>query len=477
MKKEKDGKFKDKIFAYALKNAIEHNGKALSNNVLNSLFHEGLDKKDIKSVIPKINKIVEKINSLSLEEQKEKFSSLDKEVSHREERAGLPELENVPKTGVVMRFAPSPSGPMHIGHAATGMPSSLYVKKYGGKFFIRIEDTNPKNIDPQAYSMIRDEANWLFGNVSEFIIQSDRMKKYYDFAEKLINKGEAYVCDCNPEEFKKLLKKSKPCPCRTLSAKEQLARWKKMLDKKGYLEGKAVLLFKSDLKHKNPALRDFPLARIIKTKHPKQGTKYRVWPLMNLSVTADDIEYGMTHIIRAKEHKDNALRQEMMYKVLGERKFPKTFFLGRYKFTDLEISCSKTKKLIEEGKFSGWNDIRLPFLAALRKRGYQPEAFEKMAIQRGISEVDKVIHEEDFFETLNNFNRQILKIKSEMVSFEKAGSKDKNSLEILMPNNSLIYCKSNLDKKTIKEGALFYFDGFGYCRYNKSENQFWFCHK
>src|SRR4030042_256112 len=92
---------------------------------------------------------------------------------------------------------------------------------------------------------------------------------------------------------------------------------KKMLDKYGFREGQAVLRFKSDMKHKNPAMRDFPLARIVLTEHPRQKNKYRVWPLMNLAVTVDDIEMKMTHIIRGKDHLDNAKRQEMIYKVLG----------------------------------------------------------------------------------------------------------------------------------------------------------------
>lgn len=126
---------------------------------------------------------------------------------------------------------------------------------------------------------------------------------------------------------------------------------------------------------------------------------------MNLAVTVDDIEMKMTHVIRAKEHRDNAKRQEMIYKVLG-KKFPVTMFLGRYHFKDLELSTSKTRKAIEEGKYSGWDDLRLPTIASLKKRGYKPEAFKAMAVERGISEVDKVISQKDFFELLDKFNKK-----------------------------------------------------------------------
>jgi len=83
-----------------------------------------------------------------------------------------------------MRFAPSPSGPMHIGHAITGGMTALYVKKYGGKFILRIEDTNSDNIDIEAYDMLPEDAEWIFGNVTEVWIQSDRMEVYYSYAKK-----------------------------------------------------------------------------------------------------------------------------------------------------------------------------------------------------------------------------------------------------------------------------------------------------
>ncbi|MCS7134371.1 MAG: glutamate--tRNA ligase family protein [Candidatus Pacearchaeota archaeon] len=470
MKKKKlADSFSKKIKAYALKNALEHEGKARIESVLNALFHEGLKKEQIKSVLPKIKKTVEEINSLDIEKQKQLFKEFEREISRRKERTGLPELPEAEK-GVITRFAPSPSGPLHIGHVATGMPSSLYVKKYGGKFYIRIEDTNPKNIAPEAYEMIEKEAKWVFGNVHAIIVQSDRLEHYYRYAEELIKKGFAYICTCEAEKFRELKKSKKECPCRNLPVTEQMDRWKKMLH--DYKEGEAVLRFKSSMQLENPSLRDFPLARIIEKEHPRQGKKYRVWPLMSFSVAVDDIEYGITHVIRAKEHRDSAKRQEMIYKALG-KKFPYTFFLGRYKFKDLEISCTKIRKLIQERKFSGWDDIRLPFLASLEKRGYQPEAFEKMAEVRGLSEVDKVISKEDYFELLDNFNREILKEKALPIETSETQKQGFEEVRILMPDatEKRIYAKI----QNIKDNDIVYFKGLGYAKLNK--DIFWFCHR
>jgi glutamyl-tRNA synthetase len=404
MRKEKIGE--KKILAYALKNAIEHGGEAKLNSVLNSLFHEGLEKSQIKKTIPIIQGVVKQVNSLPVEEQEKQFSGLKKETGKRKEREGLPELPNAKKGKVVTRMSPSPSGPLHIGHILTILPNFLYAKKYKGRFYIRIEDTNPENIYKPAYKMIEQEARWLCKGKVKIVIQSERIKLYYKYAEKLINKNAVYVCDCKPEEFKQLILKKTACPCRNLSKKKQLERWKKMLDKgkEGYKEGEAVVRFKSDMKDKNPAMRDFPLARINTSNHPLQKKKYRVWPLMNLAVTVDDIEQGMTHIIRGKEHRDNEKRQRMIYKILG-KKYPWTAYLGRLHFKDLVLSASKIRKSIEEGKYKGWGDERLPTAASLKKRGYKPEAFWKLSEQFGISEVDKVMEKKEFFKLLDQFNK------------------------------------------------------------------------
>jgi glutamyl-tRNA synthetase len=401
--------FEKKARAYALKNSIAHDGKAMVGSVISALFNEGLKKNEVGKYVKEINEIVSEVNKLSIQEQEKEFKKLEKETSHREGREGLPELPGAKKGKVIMRFAPSASGPFHIGHALTGSLSYLFVKKHGGKFYVRIEDTNPENIYPQAYKMIEKESKWLFpGKFLKILIQSDRMKIYYDCAEKLLKKKAAYVCTCSQEEFKKLSDNKKECSCRKLSVKENMERWKKMLSKgkDAFQEGEAVLRFKSSMQDKNPAMRDFPLARINTEKHPRQGTKYRVWPLMNLAVAADDIDLKMTHIVRAKDHRDNAERQKRIYLALGLKgKLPWTGFLGRIHFKDMELSTSKMRQAIEDGKYSGWDDEKLPTIAAIMKLGFKPESFWKFAERIGLSENDKIMDRREFFELLETFNR------------------------------------------------------------------------
>ncbi len=396
--------FSKKTRAYALKNAVAYGGVARMGSVIPGLFNEGLKRSNVKKHSKEINEIILEVNSLSVEEQKKELKKLEKEISHRIVREGLPELPGAKKGKVVMRFAPSASGPLHVGHVLTVGLSFLFVEEYNGKLHIRIEDTNPENIYPQAYKMITRESDWLFDKKAKISIQSDRIKTYYKYAERLINKKASYVCTCPPESFRKHVEAKRDCPCRKLSVKENIGRWKKMFSKVGFGEGDAVLRFKSDMKNKNPAMRDFPLARINLKEHARQKNKYRVWPLMNLAVSVDDIEMGMTHIIRAKDHRDNAARQKLIYKALG-KKFPWTGFLGMIKFKDMELSTTKMKEEIEKGKFSGWDDPRLPTVASLKKRGYKPSAFWKLAERIGLSENDKVMDKKEFFELLDTFNK------------------------------------------------------------------------
>jgi glutamyl-tRNA synthetase len=191
------------IKAYALKNATEHEGKAVAGSIIAGLFNHGLTKDKVKDVMGLVNEVLKEVNSMDLENQKKEFEKYSDLIGHRPERGDeLPELEDVGKNGVVMRFSPSPSGPMHLGHILTGMVSSLYVKKYGGKFYLQIEDTNADNIYEPSYKMLKEDADWIFGNVTEVIIQSDRMDIYYYYINKLFNKDAIYVCTCSSEDLK-----------------------------------------------------------------------------------------------------------------------------------------------------------------------------------------------------------------------------------------------------------------------------------
>ncbi len=395
---------KEKILAYALENALAHGGKARVDAVLSKLFREGLRREDIKKVLPEIKKIVASVNRLPKEKQEKESEKLRGIVKKKAKKEKLADLPKARKGAVVLRFEPSPTGPLHIGHSLTLLLNYIYKLRYNGKLILRFADTNPEQIDKKAYRMIAEDAKWLTNDSFDSITyQSDRLKIYYDYAARLIKKGKAYVCTCKPEQFRKLVNTSKACPCRGLSIQEQLKRWKKMFSAK---EGQAVLRIKTDLKAKNPAIREWPAFRICKAKHPR-NIKQRVWPLMNFAVAIDDAKQGVTHVIRGKDHIVNTERQRYIYRYLNFKE-PVFIHVGRINFKGIKLSTRETAKAIKQKLYTGWDDIRLPFMRAFRKRGLQAATFKKFTESIGLSKVDKTVNYEEFMLMVYAFNKPLI---------------------------------------------------------------------
>jgi glutamyl-tRNA synthetase len=406
------------ILKHCLKNVYEFSS-VNPKVVLGLTLRDNPDlKKDVPNVLKEISKTIEEIKNLSKEEVKSKLEEIAPELlkEKKEEVKGpLKELPNAKEGKFVVRMAPSPTGPLHIGHAYGASLNYEYCKMYKGKFILRIEDTNPEKIFEPGYKMIEEDANWLSdNNVSQVIIQSSRLGIYYDYAEKLVNMNKAYVCECDADKFREMKAKGEACPCRELEVKEHQLRYAKMFNE--YAEGEAVLRLKTDIKDKNPAMRDFALLRINEHVHPKTGKEQRVWPLMVLSVAIDDHELGLTHVLNGKDQADNAKKEALIMECFGWTP-PEYKHWGFINFIDLQISKSKTKIAIEQGEFTGWDDIRLPYLAALKKRGYQAGAFRKYALEIGLSLNDKTVSQKEFWKNINAFNKELIEEKANRYFF------------------------------------------------------------
>ncbi len=405
-----EANLKNSVRKFALDNARRYNGVPNMGSVIGKLLAEHSEiKEQLKILTPDIKKICDEIRLMPVEKQIAELEKIapelliEKKIIEEKKLKPLPGME---KGKVVMRLAPSPSGVMHIGHAIVFCMSHLYCKEYDGKLILRIEDTNPEEIYVPAYKMDEEDLNWLTDNrINQIIIQSDRLEAYYDYAEQLISKGKGYVCTCSPDMFRNLSQKMKPCPCRDLPVNEHLARWDKMFVE--YEPGQAVVRVKTNINDPNPAMRDWPALRINHNIHPRTKDKYKVWPLMNFSVAIDDHDFGVTHTIRGKDHVDNAKRQQHIYDFFGW-KAPMHSYLGRMNFEGIELSKRKTKAAIERGEFDDWDDIRLPFLAALRRRGFQAGSFQEFARDMGVGLNDKTVPIADFFKSLEAHNRDII---------------------------------------------------------------------
>ena len=387
------------IRKFAILNALLHGGKAQAGPVIGKLLAELPHlKPKIKEISQQIAKVVEEVNALSLDQQRrvveEKWPEALVKEKAREERV-LPPLPNVEKyERIVTRFSPNPDCVLHLGSARAIVLCYEYAKMYNGFFYLRFEDTDPrlKKSALPFYDYIREDLSWLGCKWDAEFIQSDRLPIYYEYAEKILKNGNAYVCTCKREEFRRKVTAKKPCPCRNLTPEENLTRWKHMLDGT-YGEGKAVMRIKTDLNHPNPAVRDWPAFRIINPKrnpHARVGGKYRVWPLYNFACGVDDHLMGVTHIIRGKEHLTNQKRQEFMYRHFGW-KYPDAIHYGRLKMIGASLSKSKIVEGVRSGYFQGWDDPRLATFAALRRRGITPEAIRRMIIEVGPKTVDATI--------------------------------------------------------------------------------------
>jgi glutamyl-tRNA synthetase len=412
---------KETIRKIALLNAVRHEGKAQAGPVIGKILGEKPElKANVKELSALVNAIIQEVNALSIDEQKRMIESLWPEVLVKEKAAEekrLPPLPNVESYArVVTRFSPNPDCVLHLGSARAIILSHEYARMYKGKFILRFEDTDPKLKKPvlEFYDCIREDLAWLGCKPDEEYIQSDRLPVYYEYAEKLLREGNAYICNCKPEIFRKKILANKPCQCRNLPLEEQLVRWQNMVEGK-YEEGTVVYRVKTDLNHPNPAVRDWPALRIIDTEkypHPRVGNKYKVWPLYNFACGIDDHLMGITHIIRGKEHLTNMVRQEYMYRHLGW-KYPEAIHYGRLKITGASLSKSKIVEGMRKGLYKDWDDPRLATFAALRKRGITPEAIKKMIIDVGPKTSDVILS----WENLYAYNRKILDASADRYFF------------------------------------------------------------
>lgn len=393
------------ILKYALQNAFVYGGKANPKAVQGKVMAEQPALRPmIREVLPLIESIVARVNAMAPEDQKKMLESIDISLTIKKEKVErihvLPDLPGAIDGQVVMRFAPGPSGPLHLGHTRVAILNDEYVKRYNGKFINRIEDTNPDKIDPDAYAMIPEDLEWLGVKVHETVVQSERFPFYYDIARQLLEMGKAYICTCPVEDWRKMKEESRPCPHREQPIEVQLENWDKMLAGH-YGEEKAVLVVKTDLSHPNPAVRDFVGFRIVtSTPHPRQGTRYCVYPMMNYSVAVDDHFLGLTHVIRGKDHLNNTLRQEYIFNYFGW-KMPWYHHYGLVSIPDAILKTSTVGKGIKTGEYSGWDDVRLGTVRAIAKRGIQADSIRAFWVDCGIKDVDI----EFSWESLYAYNR------------------------------------------------------------------------
>jgi len=452
-----DEELKKEIRKITLQNAFEHGGETRDKIILGKILGTKPEfRTKVKEISQDISVIVAEINQLSNEEQKKEIDENFPEIlvpkEKIQEREGLPELKDAIQGKVITRFPPEPNGYPHIGHAKAAIINSEYAKMYGGKFILRMDDTNPEAERMEYHAAIKVGLEWLGIEFDIVKSTSDDMELFYEKGIELINSGKAYICTCKRDDISKNRRERKECKCSREKIEKNNKNWEKMQDK--FKPGEAIVRFRGDMKADNAVMRDPVLLRIIEGKHYTLGEKYRIWPSYDFAVAIEDSIDGVTHAFRSKEFE---LREELIDAILdalGMRK-PYQGFFSRLEFKGMPISKRIIKPLIEEGKVSWYDDPRLPTLEALRRRGIKPEAIKKFIMSLGLTKANTLAP----FDSLEAFNRKFVdsdSVRLFMVSNAKKLSVKKlpmTSVEI--PNHPV----NNMGKRKLDVDENFYISG------------------
>lgn len=392
----------DLIYKHALHNAVRYEGKANPGAVIAKVVGEDPElKKDMKVLGKKVSEVVKKVNSLGLDKQKEELGKIAPDLLEEKkivEERKLPPLKNV-EGPVVLRVAPYPSGPLHIGNTKQVIINDEYAKIYKGKLLLIFDDTigsDEKQIDLEAYDLIKEGFDWLGVNYDKNLIyKSDRIEIYYKYADEIIKKGAAYVCHCSAEKLRENRAKGLECSCRGKDVKNILDEWGSMLKGK-YKEGEVILRLKTSMTHPNPAFRDRVLFRISNREHPKVGKKYFVWPMLEFSWAIDDYLLKVSHVIRGKELMIESDMEKFIWGIFGW-KGPELIHTGLLHIEGVKLSKSKSQKEVKEGKYIGWDDPRAWSLQSLKRRGFRPEAIRKFCLSFGVNEKESSVTVDKFY--------------------------------------------------------------------------------
>jgi glutamyl-tRNA synthetase len=382
---------------YAIKNAVDYGGKANAASVLSKVLSKLGRQADIniKELRSAVDEIVSEVNALSKDAQSAEYASYSSEFEHeyieKVKSTSLPrmELPGAEYGNFSTRFAPEPSGYLHIGHAKVVFMEQEFAKIYNGKIFLYFDDTNPEKESQEFVDSIKYDLEWLGVKFDDEYYASDSIEKLYDYARRLIQKGRAYVCTCPPETIKSYRQKGMECPHARNPESENLMMFDEMLNGE-YEEGGAILRFRGDMKSENTTMRDPTLMRIKKHSHYRQGSKYMVWPTYDFNTPVMDSIHGVTDAMRSKEYELRAEIYKEILKALGLR-VPRMHHEARLEVKGSITSKRKLNELISKGLISGYDDPRLITLSALRRRGIRPEAIKKFVLRFGMSMTNSVV--------------------------------------------------------------------------------------
>ena len=292
---------------------------------------------------------------------------------------------------VQTRFPPEPNGYLHIGHAKSMFVNFGTAAKYGGKCNLFFDDTNPSKEKTEFVDAIRADIRWMGYEWAKETYASDYFDTIYEYAERLIAEGKAFVCDLSPEEIRAtrgtLTEPGTESPYRNRTPEENLALFREM--KAGrYRDGEKCLRAKIDMASPNVNLRDPVIYRILHATHHRTGDKWCIYPMYDYAHPICDYLQGVTHSLCTLEFEDHRPLYDWVGISLGFSPKPRQIEFARLNMTNLVMSKRYLKKLVEDGSVHGWDDPRMPTLAGLRNRGIPAAAIRDFCARAGVAKAN-----------------------------------------------------------------------------------------
>ena len=300
------------------------------------------------------------------------------------------------------RFPPEPNGYLHIGHAKSILLNYGLAQKYGGKFNLRFDDTNPTKEKTEFVEAIQSDIEWLGADwEGRLFFASDYFEQMYEGAVKLIKKGKAYVSDLSAEQIREyrgtLTEPGKEDPYSTRSVEENLALFEDMKNGK-FADGEKVLRARIDMASSNINMRDPVIYRVAHMTHHRTGDKWCIYPMYDYAHPIEDAIEGITHSICTLEFEDHRPLYNWVVEEVGKDMIPnkdemppRQIEFAKLYLTNVVTGKRYIKRLVEEGIVDGWDDPRLASIAALRRRGFTPESIKMFVDLCGISKANSSV--------------------------------------------------------------------------------------
>jgi glutaminyl-tRNA synthetase len=330
---------------------------------------------------------MEEVRAAEGAEEKESKNFIEREIDR--------DLEEGVYTHVTTRFPPEPNGYLHIGHAKSILLNYGLAKEYNGTFNLRFDDTNPTKEKSEFVKSIIADVRWLGADFGDRLyFASNYFDKMYECALFLIKKGKAFVCDLSAEQIREyrgdFTHPGKESPWRNRSIEENLQLFENM--KNGmYKDGEKVLRAKIDMASPNINMRDPVIYRVAHQTHQNTGDKWCIYPMYDFAHPIEDAVEGVTHSICTLEFEDHRPLYNWVVRECEFKNPPRQIEFAKMYLTNVVTGKRYIKKLVEDKVVDGWDDPRLVTIAALRRRGYTPEAIQKFVELAGVSKADSSI--------------------------------------------------------------------------------------